>query len=752
MANFPPGPSQGDPHVDGGVTWIYDGTKWQKQAPTLTTGDINLFDPAHPANSLPLPQTLPDVPPNTTSQYDVNRWFVSALTSLDDHFENGALIAGIHVSEDEPADKVNGTLWFDSSPDSLTLFLYYHPDESAPSGIWIPAAPPVSAIEEIEGLLQSLDDDVDALEVRVLDLNTSGTEPPDVIQDGFIWRDTTPGSQKAYIYGVDASNTKAWLPLSPAAVVNASAPADPTEGELWLNNNGDVLTIYTGSEWLPVGGLTQDVLDRLTTIEGDVSDNTDDISQLRLEVDNLATTRGKVARYKVDNTIGTPVVRSGEISVNNPNYSNTTAVGFGLEDLDGTVTKPIADGDLIDFIDSATEKLSRYKVTNASNAPTAVGVEYVSGDADFATNEEKQVYIYPQNEAGVTQQYVDDGLALKANKAGDTFTGSVTVSTQGNANNDGVRFFMKDMNGDTNFTLFPTGVITGKNVIRVNRDAGDCFQVKDSGGNTTKWKVDSDGMNTTPKIYLTGGADSTKDERTIDVKQGIAGHLAYNNKVDLSWGATTVWIGRSVATGDTDDTCTLNLQHNHIVDVGRLRLQRTDKATGSILSIEGEMQDGSISDSFFYAYRNADGTADAVNYNGRIDNDYNIVNKGYVDDAVSAVDTTTFMPKTGGTFTGLVEFNRSNNAQINFLKSGNNDIQVDGAWYISLQTDDGGKVKLSKTLEMTNKEIKGLGNPTTGTSAVNRDSLVGAKVAASSSGSTNSGGFYYISGRLFYKI
>jgi len=49
MANFPPGPSQGDPHVDGGVTWIYDGTKWQKQAPTLTTGDINLFDPAHPA-------------------------------------------------------------------------------------------------------------------------------------------------------------------------------------------------------------------------------------------------------------------------------------------------------------------------------------------------------------------------------------------------------------------------------------------------------------------------------------------------------------------------------------------------------------------------------------------------------------------------------------------------------------------------------------------------------------------------------
>ena len=748
MAQFPTTPDPTDQHQEGDVIWIYDGVKWVKQTPIIKTEHISLSDPAHPADVLVTPQAIPDVPADTTTQLDVNRWIANSLTALDDKFEDGDIVAGIHVGENPPTDIVNGTLWFDSSADTLSLFLYYHPDETQPSGVWVPAAPPVSAIEEINGLLQEHEEDIDALEERVLNLNTIGNTPVSPAQDGYIWRDTTLGEERAYIYdGI----TKEWVSLSPAVTVNDSAPVDPTKGDLWYDNDGNVLYVYHNNNWLPVS-LSEEILNRMKDVEEDTQDNTDAIQQLRLEVDELTVSRGKVARYKVDNTIGTPVVRPGELSVNIPFWPNTTLVSFGTEDLDGILTKPIAVGDIIDFIDSATDNLTRYKVTNAASAPTAVNIEYVSGNGDWAREQEKQVYIYPQNESGVSQQYVDDGLALKANKAGDTFTGSVTVSTQGNANNDGVRFYMKDMNGDTNLTLFPTGVVTGKNVIRVNKDAGDCFQVKDSAGSTTKWKVDADGMNTTPKIFLTGGSSSTKDERTIDVKQGIAGHLAYNNKVDLSWGATTVWIGRSVATGDTDDTCTLDLQYNHIVNVGKFRMKNTTKASGSIFSIEGEMQDGTVSDNFFYAYRNAAGTPDAMNYNGKMDNEFNMVNKGYVDNAVSGVDSTTFMPKTGGTFTGAVEFNHSTNAQINFPRTSNNDIQVDGDWYISLQTADGGKVKLSRNLEMTNKEIKGLANPTTGQSAVNRDSLVGAKVVATSNANASSGGFYYNGGRLYYKI
>ena len=142
----------------------------------------------------------------------------------------------------------------------------------------------------------------------------------------------------------------------------------------------------------------------------DYSDTED--AKLQNQIDDLAVSRGKVARYKVENTNGTPVVRPGELSVNIPFWPNTTGVSFGIEDLDGTVTKPIAVGDIIDFVDSATEKLSRYRVTDAVGAPSAVGIEYISGDGDWAKDQEKQVYIYPQNQEGVSKDYVDAQDAL----------------------------------------------------------------------------------------------------------------------------------------------------------------------------------------------------------------------------------------------------------------------------------------------------------------------------------------------------
>jgi hypothetical protein len=116
----------------------------------------------------------------------------------------------------------------------------------------------------------------------------------------------------------------------------------------------------------------------------------------------------------------------------------------------------MANGDIIDFVDSATENLSRYKITDAGGAPTAVSVEYVSGNADFAVGQEKQVYIYPQNEAGATKEYVDDQDALlqgqiddnkadinlkadatdldtKVSKSGDTATGYLDFNSPSNA-------------------------------------------------------------------------------------------------------------------------------------------------------------------------------------------------------------------------------------------------------------------------------------------------------------------------------
>ena len=62
MSNFPENPTLTDPpetHTEGGVTWEFDGVKWVKQAPKITTLDVDLADPTNPATALGVPQGNP---------------------------------------------------------------------------------------------------------------------------------------------------------------------------------------------------------------------------------------------------------------------------------------------------------------------------------------------------------------------------------------------------------------------------------------------------------------------------------------------------------------------------------------------------------------------------------------------------------------------------------------------------------------------------------------------------------------------
>ena len=353
-----------------------------------------------------------------------------------------------------------------------------------------------------------------------------------------------------------------------------------------------------------------------------------------------------------------------------------------------------------------------------------------------------------------TETYVDQQDDLKVNRSGDTIKGQLTISAEDEVSNDGVRFYVKDTEGETNLTIFPTGVVTGKNVIRVNKDSGDCFQVKDSTGTTVKYKVDSQGNIESPRLKLMGGNSAEADERVIDVKNGYSGRLSYNNKTKVSWGASNVWIGSSTTVGESNETINLNLQNNPIVDVSELKITHQG-GVGKKLAIKGELADGTTdSDDFFYSYRNADGTADAMNYNGKMDNNANLVNKKYVDDAVAgvSVDTSSAVQKTGDTMTGKLVLNNSSNAQVNFNKGGNSDIEYKGDWIVSFQGDSSPKIKLGAVVDMNSKKITNLASPTGDKDAVTKKYLEGAKMTASSNSNAKSGGFYYSGGRLYYKI
>ena len=224
----------------------------------------------------------------------------------------------------------------------------------------------------------------------------------------------------------------------------------------------------------------------------------------------------------------------------------------------------------------------------------------------------------------------------------------------------------------------------------------------------------------------------------------------------MSWGGSTVWIGNSGALGEDVEEIALSLQGNEIKNVGNLTILAGDESKGNhrIFTIKGTIEDGTDDSSdFFYAYSNV-GSSDAVNYKGKIENPQNIVNKGYVDDKFASVnvDTSALMPKAGGTFSGKVTFNNSGNDQVNFGSSGNNNIQYKNSWIVSFQGDSSPLVKLNTYIHMGNNKITNLTDPTNDQDAVNKRSLKGARVTATTSGDTESGGFYQSGGRLFYKL
>ena len=211
----------------------------------------------------------------------------------------------------------------------------------------------------------------------------------------------------------------------------------------------------------------------------DYSDTED--HKLQLQIDELGVTKGKVARYTTENVIGTPVSRPGELSFSGPYPPTVTVVSFGIEDADNVLTKPMSDGDIIEFVDAVSSKVSRYKVTDSSGAPTLVAVEYISGDNDFAPGEEEQVYIYPQNSNGVSKDYVDDSLKTKVNKSGDEMKGLLQINT--GSQFDAallVKAYDNTVPGNrrTTFTVGSDGKTVIHNLIKSTRESGYAFEVK----------------------------------------------------------------------------------------------------------------------------------------------------------------------------------------------------------------------------------------------------------------------------------
>lgn len=159
----------------------------------------------------------------------------------------------------------------------------------------------------------------------------------------------------------------------------------------------------------------------------DYSDAED--AKLQLQIDELGVTKGKVARYTTKSISGGFASRPGELAFNSSDPTAVNQISFGTEDSDNVLTKPMADGDIVEFVDALNSTVSRYKITDASGAPTGIEVEYISGDNTFVVGEEEQVYIYPQNESGATKEYVDEQDALRLPLTGGSLIGQLNTNS-----------------------------------------------------------------------------------------------------------------------------------------------------------------------------------------------------------------------------------------------------------------------------------------------------------------------------------
>ena len=145
---------------------------------------------------------------------------------------------------------------------------------------------------------------------------------------------------------------------------------------------------------------------------------------LQNQIDDLEVQKGAAANYDCKSTSGSYNARPGEFATDNATASSVTILGLGQEDKSGKLTKTINVGDIIELVGPDGSD-TRFKVTDATGALILMAVEFVSGDQGFVLDQQYTIYIYPQNQAAASKDYVDAQDALKLDKAGGTVTGGL---------------------------------------------------------------------------------------------------------------------------------------------------------------------------------------------------------------------------------------------------------------------------------------------------------------------------------------
>ena len=225
-----------------------------------------------------------------------------------------------------------------------------------------------------------------------------------------------------------------------------------------------------------------------------------------------------------------------------------------------------------------------------------------------------------------TEDYVDSALASYLPLSGGTVTGRL------NLNNTSLYVF--DGDDSEKFRIQPSGFCRTYDLFRSERtDNGPALQARNNG--TLNAEIRCNGRATFKESVK-------KDGKELATEEHVSGSY-----LPLSGGTLTGTLTGQLIKSIRNSGYAFEVKPDNGDTVALIRSAGTSSFKGvtidSLLAsgaerpfeIKGRLSDGTtVSKNFFYVYANNNGTASAINYDGKMDSEKNIVNKGFVDNKV----------------------------------------------------------------------------------------------------------------------
>ena len=433
----------------------------------------------------------------------------------------------------------------------------------------------------------------------------------------------------------DKWRVKSFTAESVTVTISDLAPADPKEGDLWFDSDEDALTtfIWTGTEWIPAAPpvsldainavinsaliVQEDLVDRVGAGEVIQSSVISQVDTLVNKVDALEGTviDGKWAAESRSNPRegGFDITKNGLQSM-----SDWSADYLRVHRTDSTgktfTFAEVSTGDYIRI--GAPASTAVYRITEVISGSLdwqtfAVELANATGTPipDLVYDFEFLPSFDPSAYASIAYVDAQDDLDVKLAAVNE-------VTTTFRIKSDGK-------------TLISTGT------------AGELalYHVKDPTDGSAEWAATKGYVDTQidaiPEINLDNYAtEDYVDNKVSDYLLLTGGSLSGTLNGQLFKSVRTTGYAFEVKPGDTTKAF---IRTDGTSKLSTLTIE-SPMANGAerAFEIKGRMADGTtVSKDFFYMYTNNDGTPSAMNYKGKMDNEHNLVTKGYVDNAIT---------------------------------------------------------------------------------------------------------------------